>query len=77
MNDLTSSPPGVVVPVEFRDGVHHVPQYILSMIVQAGIDTLAVTYEEARRLSANAGLRNYLNGQMERLISQHRKDWGG
>jgi hypothetical protein len=66
----------VVKEVQFRDGPHDVLPYIISMITAAGIDTHAVTYEEALDLVGEATTRRFLNGKLSSMISDHRKNYG-
>lgn len=74
--EYRSLPNSIVIPTQFRDGEYEVPPYLLNMIVDAGIDTLSVTYEEARRLASQAGMRLYLNGQVNSIVRDHRKAFG-
>lgn len=55
--------------VEFRDGPRDVPDHVADLM--RGLDTYALTFEQARDLANNKILRDRLNAEADRVVRNH------
>ena len=59
----------MAVEVEFRDGVHPVPDHVAELL--RTVDTQAMTRDEAIRASETQMLKNHLNGIERKVKARH------
>lgn len=57
--------------LEFRDGRHVVPDYLLDDLRQ--IETFKMTYEEALKAADELRMKHFLNDQMAGVLNAHFK----
>ena len=61
--------------VEFRDGKHNIPDHLADLMI--GMDTHAMTMEEAIGKANYRLVNDRLNGIQQNVVNQHFKDWSG
>ena len=59
------------IEIEFRDGVHAVPAWIVANMNLAEIDPVRYTMEEAVRLADKALERRIINDYADRFVANH------
>jgi hypothetical protein len=64
----------MAVEMEFRDGIHAVPDHVAWLM--RGVDTTTMTVEEAIRASELQKVKDYLNGAQRKLIGAHFRERG-
>lgn len=64
----------MAIELEFRDGVHAVPNHVAWLM--KNVDTSTMTVEEAIRASERQRVKEYLNNAQRKLIGAHFREHG-